>query len=295
MLMVVVFGLFKFHFFWTPDILFVVLFGLFLILGQGKQFAIYFSPFLILLLSFDKLRSLAPIINHRVHYLEMPNFDKWLFGGHLPTAWLQRHLYFGHVAWYDFGFYFLYMLHFIAPIILAVVIWKFKPKYYGQFVSALLVLSYAAFITYVIFPAAPPWMSSDYGKIDHIQRISSDVWRTFGVKDFSLYYKKLAPNAVAAVPSLHAAYPFLFALTIRKIWGNKWFAISLTYPLLVGFGVVYLGEHYVFDVLLGFVYATLAFYAAPYVLQFISAQIGKLNRKYGPTLRRLERQSHGRS
>ena len=265
----------------------MILLGLFLILGQGKRFLIYFLPFVVLLLSYDKLRSLAPLINNRVHYLEMVHFDRWLFGGILPTTWLQRYMYFGHVAWYDFYFYFLYMLHFIAPILLAVAIWKYRVKYYSTFITALLILSYAGFITYVLFPAAPPWLASELGKIEPIHRISSDVWAAFGVKDFSLYYKKLAPNTVAVFPSLHAAFPFLFTLTIRKLWGNKWFALSLVYPLSVGFGVVYLGEHYVIDVLLGFAYAYLAFLAAPVVLKVVTRLVNKIDQKYGGRLKKL--------
>ncbi len=265
--------------FWTPDLLFIALFGLFLIQGQGKRFVVYFLPFVLLLLSYEKLRSFAPLINHHVHYLEMVHVDKWLFGGVLPTAWLQQHLYFGHVAWYDFYFYSLYMLHFVTPILLALAIWKYRPKSYWLYITALVVLSYAGFITYVLFPAAPPWMASELGKIAPIHRISSDVWAAFGVKDFSTYYKQLAPNAVAAMPSLHAAYPFLFSLFIRKLWGNKWFALSLIYPLSIWVGVVYLGEHYVIDVLVGIVYAILSYLAAPYVLGWLTKLFRRLDKK----------------
>lgn len=263
--------------FWTPDIMFLAFFGLFYILGQGKRFFIYFLPFILLLLSYEKLRSLAPLINNHVHFMEMVRFDKWLFGGVLPTAWLQQRMYFGHVAWYDFYFYFLYMLHFVAPILLAVAIWKYRPKQYWLFITSLVVLTYAGFITYVLYPAAPPWMASDLRFIEPIHRISSDVWYAFGVKDFSAYYKQLAPNTVAAMPSLHAAYPFLLTLFVRKIWGNRWFAFSLIYPASVWLGVVYLGEHYVVDVLFGILYAIISYASAPYVLKIFTILAHKID------------------
>lgn len=256
--------------FWTPDIIFITLLGFFIILGEGKQFLLYFLPFIVLLLSYEKLRSLAPLLNSHVHYTEMIQFDRWLFGGTTPTQTLQHTLFHGYVQWYDFALYLLYMMHFIVPLLLAVVIWRTQIKYYWRFVISLLILSFAGFITYVAFPAAPPWLASEKGILTpQIVHISSSIWQAFGVNNFSSFYNRLSPNLVAAVPSLHAAYPFLFALIIRKIWGNKWFALAMLYPLAIWFGVVYLGEHYVIDVLLGVVYATLSYIAAPHLLRLI--------------------------
>jgi membrane-associated phospholipid phosphatase len=146
-----------------------------------------------------------------------------------------------------------------------VIIWRYQPKYYWNYVVGLLILSYFGFITYVVFPAAPPWLASDRGVLTpSIAHISTSIWHALGVENFSTYYQKLSPNLVAAVPSLHSAYPFLFALIIRKIWGNRWFAISMVYPLAIWFGVVYLGEHYVIDVILGILYAWISYLLAPY-------------------------------
>jgi hypothetical protein len=257
--------------FWTPDLIFVAMLGFFIILGEGKKFLIYFLPFVLLLLSYEKLRSLAPLLNSNVHYMEMIRFDRWLFGGTIPTQSLQAALYNGQVQWYDFALYFIYMLHFVVPLILAVIIWRYQPKYYWRFVTSLLLLSYFGFLTYVAFPAAPPWLASEQGILTPpIAHISTNIWHSLGVESFSTYYKQLSPNLVAAVPSLHSAYPFLFALIIRRIWGNKWFAISMAYPIAIWFGVVYLGEHYVIDVLLGVLYAFVSYKLALPTLRVMS-------------------------
>jgi membrane-associated phospholipid phosphatase len=66
---------------------------------------------------------------------------------------------------------------------------------------------------------------------------------------------------VAAVPSLHAAYPVLVLLFF---WGRArpWLrALLVAYPLAMAFTLVYGGEHYVFDVVLGWVYAVAVFAA----------------------------------
>jgi hypothetical protein len=244
--------------FWTPDTLFIALAILFVVFGQAKAFVIRFLPFMSLLLIYDSFRGLADNLNKSVHFTPMIDADKWLFHGTLPTTWLQQYLWHGHVLWYDFYFYFLYTIHFVMPVALAIIIWKKRDELYWPFVVALVGLSFMAFITYIVFPAAPPWMAAERGLIN-VHHISSEIWAAMGIENFSEVYSKLSPNEVAAVPSLHAAYPTLFMLFLAKLfgWRKVWWA-SL-YPLSLWFGVVYLGEHYVFDVLLGILYAILAY------------------------------------
>ncbi len=72
-------------------------------------------------------------------------------------------------------------------------------------------------------------------------------------------YNLFAANKVAAIPSLHAAYPvmiFLFSLFLKRKW-----LITLTgiYMLSVWYAVVYLGEHYLIDVIIGALYALVSF------------------------------------
>jgi len=248
--------------FWTPDTLFIVLLAVFVIFGQARAFLVRFFPFMALLLVYDSFRGIADDLNKTVHFTEMINFDLWLTGGTLPTAWLQQHLWHGHVQWYDFYFYLLYTLHFAMPIALAVLFWLKRPKLYWPFAAGLVLLSFAAFITYVAFPAAPPWMASDMGYIEPIHRISSDIWAAMGIENFSEVYSKLSPNPVAAVPSLHAAYPLFFVLYLAKGFGCRRVWWLMLYPLSLWLGIVYLGEHYVFDFLLGALYAVGAYWVS---------------------------------
>jgi hypothetical protein len=246
---------------WTPDLLFVMLLGLFALYGQGRQFLYKFGPFVVLLLAYDSLRGFAPLVNHRVHFMEMINFDRWLTGGILPTAQLQHWWYHGHLSWYDFYFYGLYMCHFVFPLAVALVIWRKRPELYNRYVVAFLLLSYAGFLTYVIFPAAPPWMASEMGLIPAIHKISTDVWWSVGVHDFPSIYRAMSPNLVAAVPSLHAAYPTLITLFILRAFGWRWALAAVWYPISIWLGIVYMGEHYIFDALLGVGYAVGAYTA----------------------------------
>jgi hypothetical protein len=264
-LVCVVYILAFWHAIWTPDLLFFMFLMLFALYTQGRDFIVNFGPLVVLLLVYDSLRRFTPYLDKHVHYLQMPNFDRWLFHGTLPTIWLQQHLYHGHISWYDFFFYTLYMCHFVTPLLIAVAIWKWRPQHYNRYVLAFLLMSYAGFVTYIVFPAAPPWLASQLGYIPPIQRISSDVWGALGIHDFSTLYNKFSPNEVAAVPSLHAAYPVMMMLFIRRAWGWRWALAFAWYPISMWVGVVYLGEHYVFDVMLGIVYAIVAYVVTNWV------------------------------
>ncbi len=253
----------------TPDKLLVFATFLFLIFKQTKEMLKRFVPLVGLLIAYESFRGIVPHLNSNVNYMWMHDVDRWMFFGHLPTAWLQQYLWNGQVQWYDFVLYLTYMLHFVLPLVLAVVIWKLFESEYWRYATAYLVVSFAGFLTFLAFPAAPPWMASDLGYIEQIDRISSSVWQALGVNDFPSLYNKIAPNPVAAVPSLHAAYATLFAMFAITLFKSRWRYVSLIYPLFIYFGTVYQGEHYVIDEVLGALYAVGAFLVAPYVLRGI--------------------------
>ena len=236
--------------FWTPDTLLVGVIIIGVVFGQVRQFVIRFVPFLGMLVVYDSMRGIADDLNKHVHFWEMIHFDRWLWGGQLPTSWFQSWMWHGHVSWYDFYFYFLYTLHFLIPLIVGLILWRYRPRLYWPFVWAIVGISFAAFVTYIVFPAAPPWMAKELGMIaEPLHRISSDVWWAMGIQNFSEVYSNLSPNAVAAVPSLHSAYPLIATLFIVRAFGLRRTWWLFMYPLSMWIGVVYLGEHYIFDVI----------------------------------------------
>jgi membrane-associated phospholipid phosphatase len=86
---------------------------------------------------------------------------------------------------------------------------------------------------------------------------------TSGLADATV--TRLIPkNPYAAIPSLHAGYAwivFLFAAALagRTRWRRPIIGIAFLYALLQSTAVVYTGDHYVVDVLLGITAATLAY------------------------------------
>jgi hypothetical protein len=260
----------------TPDKLVVFLTFVFMIFGQARELLKRLLPFAALLIVYESFRGVVPHLNRHVNYMWMPGVDRLMGFGELPTIWLQRWWWHGAVQWYDFVFYLFYMLHFILPFALAIVVWKMRDKDYWRYVTAYLVTSFSGFLTFLAFPAAPPWMASAKGLIEPLTRISSDVWFALGIHDFPSVYNKISPNPVAAVPSLHAAYATLFAIFAITLFRTKWRYLALVYPLMIYVGTVYQGEHYAIDEILGIVYAVGAFFAAPYVLRFIQRIARKL-------------------
>lgn len=235
--------------------------------GQAWSSLKRLVPFVGLLLVYESFRGLVPSLNSRVHYNFMILADRGLFGGTLPTTTLQSWLWHGSVQWYDFVFYLAYMLHFILPIGLAIMIWKTRVKYYWRYVTTFLVVSFSGFVTFLLFPAAPPWMAADQHLIEPVVRVSSHVWYALGIHDFPSLYNRISPNPVAAVPSLHAAYATLIALFVYKFYGKKWALLASVYPMLIYVGTVYQGEHYAIDEIIGGIYAVVVFFAVDYFWQ----------------------------
>lgn len=253
----------------TPDKLLIFATSIFMIFGQGWAVLKRLLPFVALLLVYESFRGLVPHLNNNVHFYELINADRWLFFGRLPTKILQNWLWNGRVQWYDFAFYLVYMLHFVLPLCLALLIWKTREKYYWRFIATFLTTSFAGFVTFLAFPAAPPWMASDLRMIEPITRVSSHVWFALGINDFPSLYNKISPNPVAAMPSLHAAYATLLVMFVYKLYGKKWAALATIYPLMIYFGTVYQGEHYVIDEIAGALYAVVAFFAVPFACKRI--------------------------
>ncbi len=260
----------------TPDKILVFATFAAMVFGQARELLKRFVPFVVLLLVYESFRGLVPQLNMRVNYLFMPAADEFLFFGKLPTEVLQNWWWHGRVMWYDFLFYGVYTLHFVLPFALAAVVWKTREQHYWRIITAFLLVSFAGFLTYLAFPAAPPWLASDKGLIEPITRVSSHIFAAFGVHDFPSVYNKISPNPVAAMPSLHAAYSVLFALFVTKLFNTRWRWTAWVYPLLIMLGTVYMGEHYVIDALAGILYAVAGYWTSPYVLGLIQTLTKKV-------------------
>jgi len=257
----------------TPDKLIVFVALIFMSFGQALEALKRFGPFIIFLLIYESFRSLATSLNSHTDYLFAPHVDKFLFGN-LPTVYLQRWWWHGHTTWYDIALYLPYFLHFIIPLGLGILVWKTHDKHFWRVMNTFLTVAFGALLTYLIFPTAPPWLAAQNHYIQPITRISSDVWATLGVHDFPSFYQHIAPNPVAAIPSLHAAWATLLLIFVYKLYGRRWAALAALYPLLIYVGTIYEGEHYATDVILGIIYAVIGYLITPHLMLY-SRRLGR--------------------
>jgi membrane-associated phospholipid phosphatase len=90
----------------------------------------------------------------------------------------------------------------------------------------------------------------------HSVRIVRAMWFEVGLSDVAAVFGEKSRYAfpVGALPSLHAAWPFLLLVFLWPIAAPKWRAVLVAYALAMAFTLVYSADHFVFDVLLGWTY-----------------------------------------
>ena len=105
---------------------------------------------------------------------------------------------------------------------------------------------------YFAVPTAPPWWSSEQGLTDgeEVRRVMVEVGEETWGKAWPTMYSTLGGNPWAAMPSLHFATSVQAALSLSEA-GRVEATLGWAYALTLGFGLVYLGEHYVTDLLAG--------------------------------------------
>jgi membrane-associated phospholipid phosphatase len=197
------------------------------------------------------------------HVTPMIDADEALFGGHVPTVWLQQHLYHpGQVQWWEVAVSLVYVSHFLTVPTVAVILWLRDRLQWARYMRRWFALSVAGLVTYFLYPAAPPWWAAEHGLIDPVARISTAGWNLIGLHSAGNSLNALqveASNPVAAMPSLHTAYALMAVAFFLPVVRKRWWPLLLAYPLAMTFTLVYSGEHYVIDVLVGWLYVGITF------------------------------------
>jgi len=189
-------------------------------------------------------------------------FDSFIGGGQPPTVTLQRWLFRANdLRPWDYVAWLTYMSHFFTSFIVAGVLWKRDHARFTRFVALFVGLTFLGYITYVLYPALPPWLASQTGHIPPITRIIPVVWDHVGIHGAGALFtgNNQFDNNIAAMPSLHAAYPMLLLLFFWKRARPAVRAILVAYVLAMAFTLVYTGEHFVLDEVVGWSYAIITF------------------------------------
>ena len=238
-------------------------------------------PFALVLSAYDLLRGQADGLLFSAWYRPQLEADAFLFGGTVPTVWLQERLWngAGDVRWYDFASWAVYVSYFLATYVLAAALWLFARPRFRPYAATVALLAVMAFVTFALFPAAPPWLASDAGLLADTTRIVGPV--TGEIPFLSLSFEGLYErgseyaNPVAAVPSLHAAYTLLVSLTLWRPSPNWAKPLLAAYPPAMAFALVYTAEHYVVDILLGWAYTLAAVWIVSRAARALAAASGR--------------------
>ncbi len=135
----------------------------------------------------------------------------------------------------------LHLGWFAWPIIVGFVLTVRRRELLVEYFLWLIACWFIADVVFLLAPVVPPWMDDPSVR----RYLFEHGWIDYAPNDL---------NAVAAFPSLHACIPLTIAFFLwYRVPGGRWAAkLSGILAAAIGFAVVYLGEHWVADVLAGY-------------------------------------------
>jgi membrane-associated phospholipid phosphatase len=178
--------------------------------------------------------------------------DRSIGAGRLPTVRLQRALAgLGRANVLDRGLTWVHWLWFFEPYAALVLILVRHNERFPRAARQLAATFDLGCAVYFAVPTAPPWWSSDQGLTgEEVRRVMVEVGEETWGRAWEPMYAALGGNPWAAVPSLHFATSLLAAILLAEA-GPAEGALGWGYALSLGLALVYLGEHYVTDLLAG--------------------------------------------
>lgn len=178
--------------------------------------------------------------------------DRLIGAGRLPNARLQRALArMPRVRLLDRLLTWVHWLWFVQPYLALLYILLRHPQRFPRAARQMAAVFDLGCVVYFAVPTAPPWWSSEQGLTgEEVRRIMEEVGREFWGPAWPAMYSALGGNPWAAMPSLHFATATMAAISLSEA-GRGPGAIGWAYALTLGFGLVYLGEHYVTDLAAG--------------------------------------------
>lgn len=209
------------------------------------------------LFAYDAIHDQLGAIVPPPHTWPQIHADQALFGVPIPTLALQQSFYTpGRLHWWDLAALLVYTSHFVALTVIALVLWfRSRPRYI-RFMAWFVGLTTLGFITYALYPAVPPWLASQHRDLAPTHRIVREIWEALGCRGIAAMFSgaNIHVNDIAAIPSLHAAYPLIIALFFWRTSRAGLRIVLATYPIAMALTLVYTAEHYMIDILLGWGY-----------------------------------------
>jgi membrane-associated phospholipid phosphatase len=178
--------------------------------------------------------------------------DGFMGRGRLPNVRLQRRLSrFRGVRAVDRFLTWVHWLWFLEPYLALVWILLRHPERFPRAARQLAAVFDIGCAGYFAVPTAPPWWAAEQGYTgEEVRRIMVGVGEETWRSAWPAMYEALGGNPWAAMPSLHFATSTMAAVSLTEA-GRTEGLFGWSYALTLGFALVYLGEHYVTDLLAG--------------------------------------------
>jgi membrane-associated phospholipid phosphatase len=200
--------------------------------------------------------------------------DRVIGLGEIPTVRLQRALGRpGRVRRHDTFLSWIHWLWFFFPHTTMVYVLLRHRERFGRSATLVAGTFDAGLFVYWTVPTAPPWWARRESKDAPVRRIMVEAGEQFWGTRWGPLYDSLGGNPFAAMPSLHFATSVTAARVLTDT-GRVAGALGWTYAATLGFALVYLGEHYVIDLIAGLALAEAVRRGEP---------------RLEPTLRRIQR------
>jgi membrane-associated phospholipid phosphatase len=237
--------------------------ALFMIGPRTARFAVLALPFLLVGILYDNLR-LVLHLRGEIHVADLYALEKSWFsvvtekGAQILPEFFRDH----PVVAFDLVCGLAYLAYLGESFLFGVYLFFRDQTLLAKFAWAFFAVNLLGMITYLIYPAAPPWYVEQYGLGPAVLSAlpsaagAARFDELTGLDYFRVFYSRNA-NVFGAMPSLHVAYPTLVIFTAWKL-GKKWSIPAIAFALLVAFSAVYLRHHYVLDILAGAAFAAIA-------------------------------------
>jgi len=178
--------------------------------------------------------------------------DRAIGLGELPTIRLQRALSSrGELRAHDLALSWVHWTWFVMPHGSLVYVLLRHPSRFARSATLMAATFDLGLVGYWALPTAPPWWAAERGRTGPVRRIMVEAGERVWKGLWRPLYDSLEGNPFAAMPSLHFGTSVMAARVLSEV-GRVPGAFGWTYAVTLGFGLVYLGEHYVLDLIAGY-------------------------------------------
>ncbi len=238
--------------------------------GKSQEFLRKWVPFIVILLSYEALAGIVGQMVSDGDIVHLNTLDEALFGFNVTGA-VQQHFLSPSLTTITL---FLYSLHFPLIIIASVFLWFAKRSLFNKYALSMVMTSYVSLSVFALMPSAPPWYEGVAKNLVAAANTASTSSLSSGSSILAGYLHLtmlIESDKFAAFPSLHAAYVVLFCyfmMRYRRVLG--WITIPIVFGVL--FSTLYLGQHYLIDLIAGTTLALTSAVVAEFVVSRSSGE-----------------------